>query len=718
MASTDRLVSIKADETFPTRVQAAINVLIAAGLVGKADTGHTHVAAQITDFTEAAQDAVAAMLSSGANVTLTYDDTGNSLQVTASGTDAEVVRDTIGAALVGINGLSVAVNDAADTITLSVSGLTIAQTTGLQTALDNLTTAVGTKVNTSTYTSGLAAKADALALTTSQTTDYTASVGQTVLADASGTSRTVVDGATTNASAIVTSVTAAFVAGDVGRPIFGLGIPLAATIASVQSGTQATMSANATQTATGVNVTIGSGQMTVTLPTGAAAGKEVQVTKADASPMPVLVVAGAGDTLTNGTTLRAQRESRRYIKDSGTTWRAVEGLTPFAANGAFVGGATTRQAGCIVSVTGDSIAPQRGTPPLQLGIPSGLASSWATWMHMYSGGKIQIGAVDGIGSTRGDQITARFPRLIEAAQAHFVVCDASYTNSSSVGVTTATFLAQLKTQCDMAAAAGATPVVHTGYPVPSAYHATVDNYRRAVMSAATRYGWILVDTWSLLMDPANAGNYLAAYDNGDNTHPNIAGKKLIGQAFATALQPYLTQFTPLPQMFNATADSGSLLSNGLFLTDTNSDGVPDGWTKSGAATVTTVTGDVAITGNAMRVTDAASAGFTQVVTGTLTGTATGRASHRIAFSGKVKVDNASAAVNVLCNLKSPTGGKTVGLGPVAAWSGTGSDTGGWRTFHLESIAPSDCNGIEVNINTNGGTSIDFRVAQLRVDDLG
>lgn len=81
----------------------------------------TLTSADLADFTEAAQDAIAAMLVSGANVTLSYDDAANSLAVTASGGDAELMRDTIGAALAGVSGITVAVNDAADTITLSIA---------------------------------------------------------------------------------------------------------------------------------------------------------------------------------------------------------------------------------------------------------------------------------------------------------------------------------------------------------------------------------------------------------------------------------------------------------------------------------------------------------------------------------------------------------------------------------------------------------------------
>lgn len=83
----------------------------------------TQTSATISDFTEAVQDAVAAVLTQGTNVTLTYDDAANSLTIAAAGggggLDAEAVRDAIGVALIGIGVISVTINDAADTITIS-----------------------------------------------------------------------------------------------------------------------------------------------------------------------------------------------------------------------------------------------------------------------------------------------------------------------------------------------------------------------------------------------------------------------------------------------------------------------------------------------------------------------------------------------------------------------------------------------------------------------
>ena len=128
-------------------------VTLDAGDVGAQPAGsyaaatHTHASTSITDWAEAVQDTVAAMLTSGSNVTLSYNDAAGTLSVTAAGGDAEVMRDTLGAALVGINGVTVTINDALDTITLAVTGLTIAQVTGLQGALDGKAAALGTNDN-------------------------------------------------------------------------------------------------------------------------------------------------------------------------------------------------------------------------------------------------------------------------------------------------------------------------------------------------------------------------------------------------------------------------------------------------------------------------------------------------------------------------------------------------------------------------------------------
>lgn len=78
------------------------------------------------------------------------------------------------------------------------------------------------------------------------------------LQDWGNSARTVADGVTTSADATLTSATAAFVAGDVGKPITGVGIPAGTTILSRTSATSIELSANATATGTGISITIGS----------------------------------------------------------------------------------------------------------------------------------------------------------------------------------------------------------------------------------------------------------------------------------------------------------------------------------------------------------------------------------------------------------------------------------------------------------------------------
>lgn len=54
-------------------------------LSGKAASSHTHTASEVTDFSEAVDDRVNALLVAGSNVTLTYNDASNTLTVAAAG---------------------------------------------------------------------------------------------------------------------------------------------------------------------------------------------------------------------------------------------------------------------------------------------------------------------------------------------------------------------------------------------------------------------------------------------------------------------------------------------------------------------------------------------------------------------------------------------------------------------------------------------------------
>lgn len=91
------------------------------GLAGKAATGHTHTSTSISDFSEAAQDAAAAMFRAGTNVTFTY--------------------------------------DAADSITIDVTGLAAVATSGAYSDLTGRPTIPAATTSASDLTSGTLAPA-------------------------------------------------------------------------------------------------------------------------------------------------------------------------------------------------------------------------------------------------------------------------------------------------------------------------------------------------------------------------------------------------------------------------------------------------------------------------------------------------------------------------------------------------------------------------------
>lgn len=56
-----------------------------AALDAKAASSHTHTSAAVTDFAEAVDDRVAALLTAGTNITLTYNDGAGTLTIDAAG---------------------------------------------------------------------------------------------------------------------------------------------------------------------------------------------------------------------------------------------------------------------------------------------------------------------------------------------------------------------------------------------------------------------------------------------------------------------------------------------------------------------------------------------------------------------------------------------------------------------------------------------------------
>jgi hypothetical protein len=133
--ASSALAAHEADTTSIHGISNTANLETTSGAQTKANTAQayaiqranhtgTQTSATVSDFVEAVEDAVAALIgrSTHTGITFTYTDASNTLAATVSaGLDAEQVRDTIGTALGGTGLITVTPNDGADTITISTS---------------------------------------------------------------------------------------------------------------------------------------------------------------------------------------------------------------------------------------------------------------------------------------------------------------------------------------------------------------------------------------------------------------------------------------------------------------------------------------------------------------------------------------------------------------------------------------------------------------------
>lgn len=362
--------------------------------------------------------------------------------------------------------------------------------------------------------------------------------------------------------------------------------------------------------------------------------------------------------------------------------------------------------GAIVNWIGDSISPalqaSPGFGPLSAGAFL-TPTDFLAWAHLLSNGRILYGKAAGI--------TAQYTvNMIPRIDADALSMGGSFcgittgTNDASFSLTPATFAANIRIMCASIVARGQIPILTTLLPHP-AQSTTIDKYRRFMIAYAGDNGWPLVDWYSKLVDPASATNaYLSGYDLGDGIHPTNASKKIMGQALVDALTPYLPPWTSPVQTSNGVANA-NLLTNSQFATDTNSDGTPDNWSKSGPGTVSLVT-DAEVNGRAMRLVDAS--GSTVVASGAISGTFGG---HRIAFTGLIKNPGAVAYPGITLWLA--MGART--LSPMTFWTEPYTT---WQRFYMECVAPASLSSMAINLASGASVSgVDVSLAQLGVFDL-
>ena len=154
------------------------------------------------------------------------------------------------------------------------------------------------------------------------------------------------------------------------------------------------------------------------------------------------------------------------------------------------------------------------------------------------------------------------------------------TNDAIAAVSIATFKANVVAIFDSLRSVGITPVVCTLPPLTGSRNSLARQYNEFLRRYALLNRLPLVDHYKALVDPAT-GNMLAAYDSGDGIHYTAAGGKAMGQATADSLVPLLPPLAP--PLADANTGGINLLSNAWLSTDTNADGISDGWSASASS---------------------------------------------------------------------------------------------------------------------------------------
>lgn len=211
---------------------------------------------------------------------------------------------------------------------------------------------------------------------------------------------------------------------------------------------------------------------------------------------------------------------------------------------------------------GDSITYAGDTPAA-----SQFSDSFSLYLQLMTGGKVRLVANAGVGGNQTSQMLARFDTDV-APYAPTLVSVLGGTNDFTFGVTDEQFRANIVALVAKIRGIGAIPLLYTSPPVNSLPGGDKQRiYRNNAWLAGygQRQGIVVVDAFSVWVDPASPGNWRAELTRDGGVHPNEAGHAALGRLAAAAVGPLLPP-VPFPTSQFA-GDPLNLLTNGLFLTD-------------------------------------------------------------------------------------------------------------------------------------------------------
>jgi lysophospholipase L1-like esterase len=217
--------------------------------------------------------------------------------------------------------------------------------------------------------------------------------------------------------------------------------------------------------------------------------------------------------------------------------------------------------------------------------------NYLPWAVLYSQGKLIYKGQSGtVGFTTAQVLTTHLPLAVKAAPGICVVLCGTNDVGTVSSTTISTAKANITSIVQQLLAASIQPVLCTIPPqnsVSNSILVQVGQLNHWIKRYGQGHGIPVADFHGVLTDPATGGNYTSGL-NTDNLHPTSAGAKLMGQELSSAILTAFPQVTK-PVLIDANLDPTYIFGNGLMLTDTNADGLPDNFATSGSPTTSNPT---------------------------------------------------------------------------------------------------------------------------------
>lgn len=318
---------------------------------------------------------------------------------------------------------------------------------------------------------------------------------------------------------------------------------------------------------------------------------------------------------------------------------------------------------------------------------SGYAGSWFSRLSEMSGQRLRRSRNAGVAGQSTSSMLARIQTDVIAFNPDICVLEVVTPNDIGQSLTLEQSKANIISMINQVVAAGIRPIVCTGPPSDTtAVRDRLNQTSAWLIEYANARGIAVLDLYTPLVDPAD-GTYLSAY-TADGVHPNAAGQEAVAAYLNTHLPRDLNE---VPLLSRNAGDVTNLLLNGVFIGDSNSDGVANSWTGVSLASASL---------------EARSDGFGnwQVITGdagtdylsqSITGWAIGET---LVIAGEwINVN--SNGINVQVNF---TGGTP--YSQPRAISGRSEVFSAGRTFYMEVVVPTGTTACQIRLVPGVGTA--------------